>query len=216
MPETIVPALFIATKNAGKLVEFGELLEPYGVSTQRYEWYRDVTEGERSYAENAALKARALREQLAEHGVVGDVLADDSGLEIEALDGRPGIVSARYGGLDVSWSQRRALLIAEVAATRDGARRAAFVCALHHVDSDGRERTAWGRCDGRLVAAERGNGGFSYDAIFAPSGGAVTFAEISRARKNEISHRARAIRNLFGSPASESSRNRVSSSGDGT
>ncbi len=216
MAEARVPALFIATKNAGKLVEFGELLAAYGVATRRYERYADVAEGERSYAENAGLKARALRTQLVADGIVGDVLADDSGLEIEALAGRPGVVSARYGGPDVSWSQRRALLVAELDATGDAARRAAFVCALHLVAADGRERTAWGRCEGRLVSIERGNGGFSYDAIFVPEGELVTFAEMSGVQKNETSHRAQALRALFGTAASESRQNRVSSFGGGT
>ena len=182
--------IFVATGNAGKLHELRSLLRGHGISIMSYPDYVSPAEGERSYTDNAALKARALHRQLVAAGRPAAVLADDSGLEVRALDGRPGVVTAEYGGSGAGWPQRRALLLAEVAATGSSDRRARFVCAMHFIDADGRECGALGTVDGEIAPAERGELGFSFDPIFRYAPAAKTFAELSDAEKNVVSHRA--------------------------
>ena len=122
----------MATKNAGKLGELRAIFGRYGWTLATFEGYADPAEGDTSYEDNAALKARALRRQLEAWGTRAAVLGDDSGLEVRALDGRPGVLSARYGGSNATWSQRRRGLLNEVSAS-NGDRSAAFVCALHFI-----------------------------------------------------------------------------------
>ncbi len=182
--------VFAATKNLGKYAELRAIFAKRGWSVVLFDAYGDVDEGAESYRENAVLKARALHAQLHADGIDADVIGDDSGLEVFALDNRPGVLSARYGG-DASWAQRRALLLAELGDSRD--RRARFVCALHHIDSEGRETSVFAELQGEISTHERGDGGFSYDAIFCETADGPTFAEISEDEKNERSHRARAV-----------------------
>lgn len=193
--------LYVATKNAGKLRELREILGAYGWTAEAFDGYADVVEGTASYAENAALKARALRAALDAAGRREPALGDDSGLEVAALGGRPGVLSARYGGDGATWGERRRLLLAETSAAvaPDGgrsARAARFVCALHYVAADGAETSVLSDFPGFVGREERGDGGFSYDAIFELDDGR-TFAELSEAEKNAISHRARAVAALL-------------------
>jgi XTP/dITP diphosphohydrolase len=217
--------VYIATKNAGKLRELRQILAAYGWEACAFEGYADVVEGETSYPENAALKARALRGALDAAGIADPALGDDSGLEVAALGGRPGVLSARYGGAGATWADRRRLLLADTAAavtsapsatvtsapsatvtsdssasvTSDAyrtARAARFVCALHWVPADGPETAVESSFAGFVAHEERGEGGFSYDAIFELNDGR-TFAELSESEKNAISHRARAVAALM-------------------
>ena len=189
--------VYAATKNAGKLRELQATFAQAGWDVRASSDYVEVEEGDVSYAGNAALKARALRERLtARADAMYPVLGDDSGLEVAALQGRPGVLSARYGGPDASWAARRAALVAELDATRSSDRSARFVCALHFIDADGREAAVTGTYDGTIVTSERGAGGFSYDPIFVCADGR-TFAELSEREKNDISHRAGAARALL-------------------
>jgi XTP/dITP diphosphohydrolase len=225
--------VYIATKNAGKLRELRQILAAYGWEACAFEGYADVVEGETSYPENAALKARALRGALDAAGIADPALGDDSGLEVAALGGRPGVLSARYGGAGATWADRRRLLLADTAAavtsapsatvtsapsatvtsapsatvtsdssasvTSDAyrtARAARFVCALHWVPADGPETAVESSFAGFVAHEERGDGGFSYDAIFELNDGR-TFAELSESEKNAISHRARAVAALM-------------------
>ncbi len=187
----------VATKNAGKLVELREIGAAFGWRIGTYDAYVDPIEGERSYAENAALKARALRAQLTATGDAEAVLGDDSGLEVDALGGRPGVRSARYGPPGATWAERRALLLAEIDRSGKISRAARFVCALHLITADGREVACEASCAGKIAEHDAGDGGFSYDAIFVPASGAQTFAEMPSEMKNASSHRARAVRGLF-------------------
>ncbi len=127
------------------------------------------------------------------------MLADDSGIEAEDLDGAPGIYSARYAGVGVGDEVNLDKLLREVDAA-GGNRRAAYVCVLALVEPDGSERLFEARCEGRLLRRRRGSGGFGYDPIFVPddlpAGDERTMAEISAAEKNAISHRGRAARLL--------------------
>jgi XTP/dITP diphosphohydrolase len=188
--------IYAATKNAGKLRELRALFLPLGIEMCAYGGYADPAEGESSYASNAALKARALAAQLRAAGVRGAALGDDSGLEVAALDGRPGVLSARYGGAATSWPERRAMLCAEVAASGRSEREARFVCALHLIDAEGGEYSVFEVLDGEIVFSDRGDAGFSYDPIFLYPPAGKTFGELSEEEKNAISHRARAVRAL--------------------
>ena len=189
--------LFAATKNEGKLRELQELFSAYGVDILTFPEYADPQETADTYEGNAALKARALHEQLKAAGVDGDVIADDSGLEIAALGGRPGVHSARYGGPNATWAQRRASILREVAESGSNDRRARFICALCFIDPDGREISAFGVADGELSRDEQGQLGFGYDPIFYDPSEHATYGEISDEKKNEISHRAKAVKQLM-------------------
>jgi XTP/dITP diphosphohydrolase len=182
--------IFVATGNAGKLREMDALFAATGFELVRYPGYTSPAEGDRSYADNAALKARALHEVLASEGRRADVLADDSGLEVRALGGRPGVTTADYGGAGATWSARRRLLLAELAAAGSADRHARFVCAMHFVAADGREFGSFATVDGTIAGDECGEQGFSFDPIFYYPPARKTFAELSEAEKNRVSHRA--------------------------
>ncbi len=189
--------VYAATTNAGKLAELRQLLAGSPLQIERFAEYEDPLEGDTSYADNAALKARALHAQLRRAGRAGNVLADDSGLEVYALDRRPGVLTAFYGGAGVGWSERRRKLLAELAALGDPDRRARFVCVLHFIDEDGRELSTLGTVDGEIADEERGQLGFSFDPIFRYPPAGRTFAELTAAQKNAVSHRARAVAALL-------------------
>ncbi|MDP9092610.1 MAG: non-canonical purine NTP pyrophosphatase [Actinomycetota bacterium] len=183
--------VYVATKNDGKLRELEAVFAGAGFALRTFDAYADPVEGDSSYADNAALKARALHAQLLAAGVSANVLADDSGLEVLALGGRPGVLTAYYGGADLPWSERRRKLLHELAAHRAGAdRRARFVCALHFIEAGGREFAVLGTVDGEISPAEQGELGFSFDPVFFYPPAAQTFAELSAAEKNRVSHRA--------------------------
>jgi XTP/dITP diphosphohydrolase len=182
--------VYAATRNAGKLREMEALFADAPLTLTTYAGYEDPVEGDVSYADNAALKARALHAQLGRAGLPAHVLGDDSGLEVYALDRRPGVLTAFYGGTDLPWGARRAKLLAELAASGSADRRARFVCALHFVDRDGRELATMGTVDGEIAPEERGERGFSFDPVFLYPAAGQTFAEMDAERKNAVSHRA--------------------------
>lgn len=193
--------VFAATRNAGKLRELRQLFAAGGVAVEAYDGYGDVAETEDSYAGNAALKAAALQARLRADGVVAAAVGDDSGLEVSALGGRPGILSARYGGPDATWSQRRRLLLDELEATGSADRSARFVCALAYFPPGAAGAAApivvERDFSGAIAAGERGAAGFSYDSVFVDLATGKTFAEIDEQTKNRISHRGRAVAALL-------------------
>jgi XTP/dITP diphosphohydrolase len=188
-----MPLLYVATKNIGKVRELRALFAGSGWALETYPGYDDVVEGDTSYAENAALKAAALREQLVAAGIAEAVLGDDSGIEVRALGGRPGVRSARYGGDGASWAERRALLRAELAASDSPDRSARFVCALHFISSEGSTVAVDGDVVGLIADKDHGTAGFSYDPTFWYPPAAKTFGQLSEEEKNAISHRGRAV-----------------------
>ena len=143
---------------------------------------------------NARIKALAARE--ASGGLAA--LADDSGLEVDALDGAPGVWSARYAGEHGSDEDNNDKLLDELADVPDPERTARFVCTLVFIDEDGSETIARGTVEGRIGHAPQGDGGFGYDPLFWPDvfNGECTLAEVPQARKNEVSHRGNALRTL--------------------
>ncbi len=189
--------VYLASKNAGKRAEFQALLEGTGIELLEFPGYRDVVEGETDYAENAALKAHALREQLLSAGIEAAVLADDSGLEIDALDGRPGVVTAYYGGAALTWPQRREYVLSELSRIEDGDRSARFVCYLHFIDEDGRELAVDASVGGTIALRDRGERGFGFDPIFVYPAAQKSFSELTEAEKNAVSHRYRAVAALL-------------------
>jgi XTP/dITP diphosphohydrolase len=189
--------VYVATKNAGKLRELESLFADAPFDLATFDGYEDPLEGDVSYADNAALKARALRAQLLRSGRSGHVLADDSGLEVYALDGRPGVLTAYYGGADLPWAERRRKLLEELRRAAPADRRARFVCALHFIDRDGRELASMGTVEGEIAAEDRGGQGFSFDPVFFYPPLGRTFAELTATQKDGVSHRAVAAAGLL-------------------
>lgn len=128
--------------------------------------------------------------QLREAGIAANVLADDSGLEVRALGGRPGVATAYYGGADLTWAERRAALLDELRRGGAGDRRCRFVCALHFVGEDDRELATFATVEGEVAREDRGEGGFSFDPIFVYPPAKKSFAELTEEEKNAVSHRA--------------------------
>lgn len=185
--------MIFATGNRHKLREMRELLP--GVELEPLpEGVELPPEDGESFVAIALVKARAA------HAATGEpTIADDSGIGAVALGGRPGIHSARYGGAGASDGENLEKLLREVAAAGEE-RGAYYVCALALIEADGTEHVFEARCEGRLIEAPRGEGGFGYDPAFVPDdtgpGDERTYSELSQAEKNEISHRGRAARLL--------------------
>jgi XTP/dITP diphosphohydrolase len=183
--------IVIASRNQHKVRELGRVLAPHTIEPlpESVELPPEVGE---TFAANALIKARA---GVAATGAA--VLADDSGIVVDALGGAPGVRSARFAGPAATDQQNLDRLLADMAGEED--RRAAYVCVLALVEPDGSERLFEGRCEGRLTSAPRGSGGFGYDPAFLPDdldGQDRTMAELDPAEKDAISHRGRAARAL--------------------
>ncbi len=179
----------IATNNAHKLREIRAILENDSrafLSMEEAHIHTDPEETGATFEENALIKARAA---CAASGL--PAMADDSGICVDALNGAPGIHSARYcPGTD---RERTEFLLKNMEAVPDGQRQGRFVSAIACVYPDGTEFTVRGECEGVILREIRGEGGFGYDPVFFSPGDGCTFAEMPQARKNEISHRARAL-----------------------
>jgi XTP/dITP diphosphohydrolase len=185
----VTPRLVLATANAGKVRELTRLLAGLGYAVGSLADADPIPlppEGEVSYAENALGKARPVA---AATGAVAP--GDDSGLEVDALGGRPGVASARYGGPGLTDAERVTRLLAELGPVT--ARTARFRCALALVAPWGEEAQAEGVVEGVLAHAPRGTHGFGYDPIFLVPALGRTFGELSDAEKDGLSHRARAV-----------------------
>ncbi|MCC6765184.1 MAG: XTP/dITP diphosphatase [Deltaproteobacteria bacterium] len=185
------PRLVFATGNRGKLREVARILAPAGVTVVGIadvapEWR--VVEDGATFAANARLKAESLTRRT---GL--PALGDDSGLEVAALGGRPGVRSARYAGAHATDAENTARLLGELADVPDDARAAAFRCALVLAWPDGRSVEAEGRCEGVIARTPRGAGGFGYDPVFVDPASGRTFAELPTEAKNAFSHRRRAL-----------------------
>ncbi|HEY3025370.1 MAG TPA: RdgB/HAM1 family non-canonical purine NTP pyrophosphatase [Pyrinomonadaceae bacterium] len=185
-------SLLIGTWNPGKIVEVKSMLEglPFELtSLAEFPSLSAIDETGQTFAENAALKAQGYALQT---GLW--TISDDSGLEVEALDEAPGVLSARFAGAEASDAERVSLLLSKLSLIPDRRRVARFVCATAVSDADGRLiYSATGICDGRLSFHPRGSGGFGYDPVFVPDGYNLTLAELGLEVKNQISHRARAL-----------------------
>jgi len=188
---------YVATSNAGKLRELKSIFAKSPLQLRAPRKYTEVAEDAFGYAGNATLKAKALAQALQGRGSEASVLADDSGLEVDALGGRPGIYSARYGGDEIAWPQRRATLLAELRGFPPYRRTARFVCALALIEPGRDPIVAMGRIDGYILETETGAGGFGYDALFLYPPFGRSFAAMTEKEKNGVSHRRRAAEALL-------------------
>lgn len=186
--------LVLATGNRKKVVEMAELLQELSVQLLMAIDFPDLEMPEEegsTFEENARLKSRAVA---AFTGLPS--LADDSGLVVDALGGRPGIYSARYAGEGCSYADNNAKLLQELQGVPQEKRTARFIAVMVLTMPDGRERVAEGCCEGYITADPRGEAGFGYDPVFVPEGYDKTFAELGAEIKNRISHRAKALKKM--------------------
>ena len=184
----------LATHNPGKLREMGEILKDFGIEVVS-PWDLgitvDVEETGTTFAENALLKAKAICKE-----ANLPAIADDSGLCVDALNGAPGVYSARYGGEGLDDKGRYMLLLSSL---RGAPTRAAhFACAVACAFPNGDTLTAEGRCDGSIAYAPLGEGGFGYDPVFLLPGTGKTFGQLTQEEKSAVSHRGRALKDFAG------------------
>lgn len=184
--------IVLATRNPGKISEIEALLP--GVRCAPAATFPGCPEPEesgRTFEENALIKARAVSRYTGR-----TALADDSGLEVDALDGAPGVRSARYAGDRASDGENLRRLLDALDGVDEAGRAARFRCVVAVVAPDGGAWTAEGVCEGGILREPRGESGFGYDPVFVPAGYDKTFAELDAGVKNRISHRAMALRRI--------------------
>jgi XTP/dITP diphosphohydrolase len=188
--------LLLASQNRAKAAEIACILSKAGLRAEVLTLadFPGITlppETGRTFADNALEKAR--------HAAAATSLpsiADDSGLEVDALDGKPGLLSARYAGKGASDADRNAMVLDQIRDIPAERRTARFRCAAAYAEPGGFTLLAEGACEGRIALAPSGSGGFGYDPIFIPEGEERTVAQLSPAEKHDISHRGRAFRKL--------------------
>ncbi|MDT8899949.1 XTP/dITP diphosphatase [Anaeroselena agilis] len=187
-------SIVVATGNKGKVKEIAAALAALPVEVLALDKFPAIPEAEENgdtFAANAVLKAT----HYALHTGM-PCLADDSGLEVDALNGAPGVYSARYAGPGATDEACNAKLLAALADVPQNERTARFRCVLAYVDPDGALLTAEGTCEGTILREPRGTGGFGYDPLFLLPGAAKTMAEMTIEEKNAVSHRGQALRNM--------------------
>lgn len=191
--------LIFATGNMGKMREIREIMADLDVevlSMKEADVYADVVEDGTTFMENAFLKAEAIAEKVKEKGLDAIVLADDSGLVVDALNGEPGIYSARYMGEDTPYSIKNANIIERLEGVPEADRTARFVCAIAAVLPDGSKMSSEATYEGIIGYEEKGSNGFGYDPIlYLPDRGCYS-AELDIDEKNRISHRGKALENM--------------------
>jgi XTP/dITP diphosphohydrolase len=187
--------IILATGNSNKVREFREIMATYDVAlsslADHFNPVPNIPETGATFEENALQKAQWVYDRKKTWAI-----ADDSGLEVDALDGRPGVRSARFAGDEVNIEANNRLLLELLAEVPSVRRTARFKCALVLVASAGNYFTAEGVCEGTIALSPRGAGGFGYDPLFIPMGHSKTFAELGAAEKHAISHRGRAIEKM--------------------
>ena len=185
--------IMLATANAHKAEEFAAMLKPLGYTVKTLldlEEAIEIEETGTSFEENALIKARVIHERL---GI--EVIADDSGLAVNALNGAPGIYSARFMGRDTSYEVKNQYIIDQCKDVND--RGCQFVCAIAYVTADGREYVFTGVVEGLVAEHIEGEGGFGYDPMFYYPPYKTTLANVSEQQKNKVSHRGRALAKLI-------------------
>ena len=188
--------IVVASRNQHKIDEIKRILSAENVdvdliSLADFPDAKDVAETESTFAGNALLKARAACQAT---GLAA--IADDSGLCVDALNGMPGIFSARWAGSHGDDTANLELLLAQLADVPDSRRSAHFICAIAYVTPDGKERIVEGTVDGQIIREPRGDRGFGYDPIFVPDGMTLTTAQLTSEEKDTVSHRGRALRSF--------------------
>jgi XTP/dITP diphosphohydrolase len=186
--------LVLATRNSGKIREIIEVISHLGLVVHTFEEFSDwppVDEFGKTLEENAVIKAETMRDRFDMHA-----LADDSGLEVNFLEGRPGVCSSRYAGPEEDPDHNIDLLLRELDGVPESWRSARFVCFMALALADGGLRITMGECLGTILPERRGSGGFGYDPVFRPAGFSRSMAELSLEEKNSISHRGKALREM--------------------
>ncbi|KZE39970.1 non-canonical purine NTP pyrophosphatase [Bhargavaea cecembensis] len=186
--------VIIATKNRGKAKDFEALLSPYGIRVLTLFDVApelEIEETGTTFRENAALKAETVAEKLGKM-----VIADDSGLAVDALDGKPGVYSARYSGEGATDERNIEKLLADLSGVQDEERTARFVCVLAVAAPGAETRFFEGTCEGRILRAPAGENGFGYDPVFYVPREERTMAQLTPEEKAVVSHRGEAIRSL--------------------
>ncbi|MBE7021926.1 MAG: XTP/dITP diphosphatase [Ruminococcaceae bacterium] len=184
--------LVVATGNEGKVREIKSILSDFAVeSAKEAGLVFDVEETGADFSENAAIKARALKDAA---GCA--VLADDSGLCVDALSGGPGVYTARYAGEHATDDENIDKLLSVMESVPEEERTARFVSAICLITEDGRELFGYGTCEGRILKERAGTGGFGYDPVFYAEEFGQSFGELSPEQKNQISHRKRALEDV--------------------
>jgi len=184
----------IATRNPGKFREIKEILGPLGLevlSLRDFPEIPEILEDGQTFEENAVKKAAAISQQTGRVAI-----ADDSGLAVDALQGRPGVFSSRYAGENASDADRYRKLLKEMGGVPEGQRGAAFMCSVAIASPNGKIEVVKGECRGKIALAPKGNHGFGYDPVFYFPELGKTMAELEPEVKNRISHRARALEKL--------------------
>ncbi|MFK9091262.1 XTP/dITP diphosphatase [Bacillus salipaludis] len=186
--------VIIATKNPGKAREFEHIFASRGIEVRTLLDFPEIPEVEETgttFEENAILKAEAVSRALNKM-----VIGDDSGLMVDALEGRPGIYSARYAGEPKNDQNNTDKVLSELQGVPEGERTARFYCALAVAVPGQETRTVSGTCEGRILEERRGTNGFGYDPVFYVPEKGVAMAELTADEKNSISHRANALKKL--------------------
>ena len=194
----------LASQNKDKVKEFNGILEKHDFKVIPRDDTTlpkdDVEENGTTFEENSLIKAQAIRDMIVngeyKEYMNAPVLADDSGLMVDALDGAPGVYSARYAGDDVTYTDNNDKLLTELKGVPYEKRTACFVTVITMIYPDGKTIVARGECPGHIATEKRGVGGFGYDPLFIPDGFDESFAELGTDFKNTISHRARALAKL--------------------
>lgn len=187
--------LVLATNNQGKVKELTEMLKPLGfhvISIGEYPGFIEVEEDGETFAANAIKKAKAASEFTGELA-----LADDSGLEVDALDGAPGVHSARFAGEPKDDAANNAKLLRQLADIPPEKRTARFRCVIAIAEPNGKTQTTDGTCEGLILRELKGAGGFGYDPLFYVPEYKQTFAELNLENKNSISHRGKALKRVM-------------------
>ena len=191
--------IIFATGNMGKMREIRAIMSDVDaqiLSMKEADVYADVEEDGTTFMENAFIKARAVSKLAKEKGIDAVVIADDSGLVVDALGGEPGIYSARYLGEDTPYSIKNAKIIERLKGVADEDRSARFVCAMAAVFPDGSEESFEATYEGRIGYEEKGPNGFGYDPIFYLPDRGLYSAELDPDEKNRISHRGKALEGI--------------------
>ncbi len=184
--------LVLATTNNGKVIEIKEKLKDYILTIESLHDYPaipEIEENGKTFLENASIKANTVLRY-----TNLPVLADDSGLKIDFLDGKPGVYSSRWGITDQERIER---VLKELKDTTEKQRRAHFVCAMSFVTPEGKSYNTEGICSGKITLQPMGKNGFGYDPIFIPDGYDLTFSQLGKDVKNKISHRAIALEKMI-------------------
>ena len=189
--------IVLASNNKHKLKEFKEILNDYNIITLNdIEYFEDIEETGETFEENALIKAETIHKYLKENGLDYTVVAEDSGLCVDSLDGAPGIYSARYAGGHGNDQANRDKLRKEL---KDKDRSAYFICTIVVYYSDGTHKTFEGKTYGKIIDEELGKKDFGYDCIFYSNDLNKTFGEALEEEKNSVSHRSRAIKEMLNS-----------------